>query len=478
MKGVLQTIILMTCAILVLAIAPFVGAADKPVRPAQDKPNVIIILADDMGYGDAGYLGGKDVLTPHIDQLAKDGMQFIQGYAAASVCGPSRAGLLTGRYQQRFGAGENCPEGGYPNDSRSKRAPIPLDQPVLPELMKTVGYRTGHIGKWHLGLHSPHRPNGRGFDYYYGILNGQHDYYKADKEFKHYDTWPVFRNNTIVDYKKGDYLTDRFTEEAVGFIKRNKDKPFFMYLAYTAVHYPYQVPKSYTDRLLHIEDPNRRTFAGMLLAMDDGVGSIRKTLKDEGLDKKTAIVFASDNGSPGDGAKLKKRFSSKGSLRGFKGDTYEGGIRVPFILHWPGQVPSGSSYEHPVSALDLAPTITHFLGVPPPMKGFDGVDLLPYLKGKKNGQPHDALYFRRDRDYAIRKGDWKLTWNDEEVGTLPHRIQRETPPKLFNIAKDPNEQNDLYRQFPEKARALQKQFDAWDSPLPNSNWWGRPWNRK
>lgn len=434
----------------------------------SSKPNIVLIYADDMGYGDVGYLGATDIRTPNIDELAHQGVSFTQGYVSASVCGPSRCGLLTGVYQQRYGMGENTPgekwlTGEFPMQG------IPTSQPIISEILKLYGYHNKAVGKWHVGFDMSLRPLQRGFDEYYGFLNGSHDYYKADMNFgKNAGTWPMFKNNDIVKFE--GYTTEVFTDEAINFIKKNENEPFFVYVAYNAVHHPWEVPDTYVNRLAHISDKDRRLFGGMILAMDDGIGHIIQTLKDKGVYENTIVIFISDNGSPkGQNGNM----SNTGGLRGWKGDSYEGGIKVPFIIRWPGILPSGTTYKMPVSTLDIVPTIASFLGTKKNINGleFDGVDLLPFLTGKKGAKarPHEIMYWRRDDDYAIRMGDWKLEWNDGDGSKRP---------MLFNLSNDKNEKTDLIKENPQMAVQLQNMFDLWDINLPASIFWGAPINRK
>jgi len=455
---------------------------------------VVIIYADDMGWGDVGYHGVKDILTPNTDKLAAEGVSFSQGYVSASVCGPSRCGLMTGVYQQRLGCGENPNTKGFPEDPKFPFAGLPTSQPILSEMLKPLGYRCGMVGKWHLGLHETMRPNARGFDYYYGFLNGAHSYEKALPEFgKKKDVWPLFRNNEMEPPYEG-YLTDTFTDEAVAFIERcataNREsqisEPFFLYVAYNAVHAPWQVPDKYRERTKHLSDiEDRCFFAAMVLAMDDGVGRIMAALDKTGVDDDTLVFFISDNGTPrGQGLAHPKKdytrerggctMSSAGPFRGFKGDTFEGGIRVPFAMRWPGRIKPGTKYDKPITNLDVVPTVMAHLGVGQPGRGlpFDGVDLMPYLAGKSgDARPHDVLYWRRDDDYAVRKGDWKLAWND-------HSVPPGSDAMLFNLAEDPGEHHDLSAKHPRLKQELQDLFDEWDSPLPPSRCWGGPNNRR
>jgi len=443
---------------------------------AAQKPNIVLILADDMGWGDVGYHGFDDIMTPNIDRIAKEGVQFSQGYVSASVCGPSRAGLLTGVYQQKFGCGENPSSSGFPDNCKYPMAGMPMSQPTIAEMLKKQGYTTGMVGKWHLGVHPDLRPHSRGFDFYYGFLNGAHSYEEWTNEFaKNKSKWPIFRNNEMEPPQKDIYLTDMFSDEAVGFIDRNHDKPFFLYMAYNAIHHPWEVPAEYRKRTQNLTDSENRNFvAAMILAMDDGVDRVFQTLEKHDILDDTVIIFLTDNGSPrGQGLKGSKKdnsqerigdddyMSNTAGLRGYKGDTYEGGIRVPFCMRWPGRIKPGTTYDLPVSSLDIVPTV---------VKGAksDGVDLLPYLNGEKAGRPHDLMYWRRDTEYAIRKGDWKLTWNSKSGSPSI---------KLFNLADDPEERTDLVNSQPERAQMMQDLFDEWDNQLPDNEWWGGPWNR-
>jgi arylsulfatase A-like enzyme len=488
---------------LLLAIS-FLGFACKTEnRELENKPtNFIIILVDDMGYGDVGYHGALDMLTPNIDELAGQGTYFTQGYVTCSVCGPSRAGLISGRYQDKFGIRGNF---GW----RSPHG-FPSDQPMLQDMLKEAGYTTGAVGKWHFGLaEEKYHPWNRNFDFFYGFLAGGHDYFFADSTYDQAikDFWPIHRNKEIVpfgsyisespsdvkqyiSYRKGEYLTDKFNEEALGFIDRNHEKPFFLYLAYNAVHYPWSVTDNYLERVdkeYKHDKEYRRLLAGMTLAIDDGVGEIMKTLEKYDIDENTAIVFLSDNGSPATIAGPATIstgdlvMSKKMGLRGYKGDTYEGGIRVPFLIKWPGVVPSGERYNDPVISIDIVPTITNFLGIPNPETGYDGVDLLPFLNGENDQPPHEYLYWRYQDEYAYRKGDWKLTWNSREkvmhmtaaVVLDKHTIE----PKLFNIKNDPFERHDMTELYPEKAKELLDEFNEMDSKMPDAGLGRVPFNR-
>ncbi|MBR8534482.1 sulfatase-like hydrolase/transferase [Carboxylicivirga sediminis] len=454
---------------------------------ASNKPkptNFIIILVDDMGYGDVGYHGALDMITPNIDKLAAEGTYFTQGYVTCSVCGPSRAGLMSGRYQNKFGINGNF----GPNS----KGGFPTDQPMLQDMLKKAGYTTGALGKWHFGkAQDEFLPWNRNFDYFYGFLAGGHDYFWADTTYKaRKDNWPIHRNNEIVNYKKGDYLTTKINEEAVGFIEANHNEPFFLYVAYNAVHYPWSATEedlARVDELYEYDHKYRRILAAMTLAIDDGVGALMEILEKCGISENTAIFFLSDNGSPATIAGPTKIntgdfvMSKTNGLRGYKGDTYEGGIRVPFCVKWPGEVPAGKRYNEPVIAIDVAPTITGFLGIDMPSTGYDGVNLLPYLNHEKKESPHDYLYWRYQDDYAYREGDWKITWNDQEkvlhmtkdMVMDKHSIK----PKLFNIKNDPWERHDLSEAYPEKFNELLDAFHRMDSQMPDRGLFKVPFNR-
>jgi len=450
------------------------GCITAAQRAAGRKPNVVLIYSDDQGWGDVGYHGYKDVLTPNIDQLAAEGTQFSQAYVSASVCGPSRCGLLTGVYQQRLGVYGNYDKGG-----------IPTSQPTLFEMLKREGYTCGVVGKWHVGMARKElRPNSRGADLFYGFLGGSHDYCTSstDPEFRRKGERPIMRNRQVeppIQESKG-YLTEMFTKEAVQFIERTGDEPFCLYLAYNAVHHPWSVPDSYVKRVQQLDTHDeRKLFAGMVLALDDGVGAIMAALREKGVADDTLVIFMSDNGSPrGQGIappRQKTRgtttMSSPGPFNGFKGDTYEGGTRVPFVMRWPGRIPQGKTYGQPVINLDIAATVLGRCGVSKPWQGhaFDGVDLLPFLTwANGDAKPHEVLYWRRGEDYAVLAGDWKLAWNDQSG---PRTI------RLFNLADDPGEWKDLAQSHLKRAQAMQDRFDAWDSALPDNQSGRNPRNR-
>lgn len=418
---------------------------------AESQPNVVIIVADDMGYADVGFHGCKDIPTPNLDSLAAGGVRFTNGYVTGLYCSPTRAGLMTGRYQQRFGHETN---GGGPGGG------LPISETTIADRLKAAGYVTGAVGKWHLGANPEFHPQRRGFDEFFGFLAGAHTYFAQGRP-------SVLRGTEPVDEK--EYLTDAFGREAVAFIERHKDQPFFLYLAFNAVHTPMEATDERLAKFASTEDPKRRTYAAMLYAMDEAIGRVLKTLEASGLEKKTLVTFCSDNGGPTmPGTTINA--SSNAPLRGSKRTSLEGGIHVPFVLRWTGKLPAGKVYESPVIQLDLLPTALAAAGVKPdPEWKLDGVDLLPYLLGEKQGKPHDTLYWRMNQQMAIRQGDWKLVRYDPAVDSgETSRGDRSgvSPARLYNLAADIGESNDLAATEPARLQQLQAAWDAWNAQLP------------
>jgi arylsulfatase A-like enzyme len=421
---------------------------------AATPPNLIVVMADDLGYADVGFNGCKDIPTPHIDSIAANGVRFSSGYVSYSVCSPSRAGFITGRYQQRFGHERNPQY--RPNDPNMG---LPLSERTLADVLKPVGYRSGIIGKWHLGAHESLHPLNRGFDFFFGHLGGGHRYlpeeltirdsYSFESEPESYKTW-ILRNHEPVPPTK--YLTDEFSDAAVGFVERNKDRPFFLFLSYNAPHTPLQAAEKYLARFPNIKDKKRRTYAAMVSAVDDGVGRVLDKLKDLDLDENTMVFFLSDNGGP-----TTKNASQNTPLRGGKSDVWEGGFRVPFAVQWPGKLPAGSTYDHPVLSLDIFATVTALAQAPTdPNRPPDGVNLIPYLTGAKNDAPHHAIYLRKfdQQRYAVRREDYKLVITGAG-----------NEPMLFNLAEDIGENSDIAGSAPEQTKELEKLRRLWSAEL-------------
>lgn len=417
------------------------------------KPNIIIILADDLGYADVGFNGCKDIPTPNIDRIAANGVKFTNGYVCFSVCGPSRAGLLTGRYPQRFGYERNPQY--RPHDPNMG---LPKEEKTLAEALKQVGYTSGIIGKWHQGADISNHPLNRGFDEFFGHLGGGHRYFPEDLTIKDsyavdndegmsYKTW-IMRNHEPIQTKK--YLTDEFSDEAVRFVEKNQKEPFFLYLAYNAPHSPLQATPEYLDRFPNIEDKKRKTYAAMVSAVDDGVGKLLDKLESLQLDKNTLVYFLSDNGGP-----EKDNGSDNGVLREGKSSIYEGGYRVPFAMQWKGTVKPGV-YDNPISALDIFATITALSKSPIKKdRPLDGVNMIPFITGKNKSLPHEMIYLRKfdEKGFSVRHKDLKLV------------LKKDGIPQLFDLKKDMGEQNDIAKQFPDEVKKIDKIRLEWNSQL-------------
>jgi arylsulfatase A-like enzyme len=424
------------------------------------QPNILIILSDDHGYADVGFHGCRDIPTPNLDSLARSGVRFSNGYVSGPYCSPTRAGLLTGRYQQRFGHEFN------PGTTDSENFGLPLSETTIADRLKSAGYVTGIVGKWHLGGAPRFHPQRRGFDEFFGFLGGGHPYFPDQGA-------PIYRGTeTVVEQK---YLTDAFAREAVSFVERHKKDPFLLYLAFNAVHTPMHATDERLRQFASITDESRRKYAAMLTALDEGVGKVLDTLRAAGLERDTLIVFLSDNGGPTmPGTTINA--SRNDPLRGSKRTTLEGGIRVPFVLSWKGSLPEGVVYEQPVIQLDILPTVLAAAGVKPESVGkLDGVNLLPFVKGESSGTPHDALYWRLGEQSAVRRGDWKLvrydrTADDANARSDAHTEAKVTQPRLYNLARDPSEKEDLATAHPEKVAELQSLWNSWADQLKEPLW--------
>jgi arylsulfatase A-like enzyme len=424
------------------------------------KPDVVLLVADDLGYADLGFQGGRDIPTPHLDALAASGVRCTNGYVSGPYCSPTRAGLMTGRYQQRFGHEFN------PGGEKSDHVGLPLPQTTLADRLKAAGYATGLVGKWHLGMSPRFHPQKRGFDEFFGFLDGAHNYFAAKST-------NIYRGTEVVP--ESTYLTDAFAREAVSFIDRHKGTPFFLELAFNAVHTPMDATDARLARFSSIPDATRRTYAAMLVALDEAVGAVIEKLRASGLEESTLIVFISDNGGPTMiGTTING--SRNDPLRGSKRTTLEGGIRVPFVLSWKGKLPAGRVYEKPVIQLDVLPTALALAGVTPKADwGLDGVNLLPFLTGNDGKVPHNSLYWRLGGQAAIRRGDWKLVRYDLKVENTAARSNAGTGPplspfRLYNLAEDIGESHDLSTQYPDKARELLTAWEEWSGGLAKPLW--------
>ncbi len=450
-----------------------IGTVSTAPPPRADrKPNILLIVGDDMGYADIGVHGATDIRTPHLDALARQGVRFSSGYVSGPYCSPTRAALMTGRYQERYGHEFNS----GPEATAAENFGLPLTEKTLADRLKAAGYRTGMVGKWHLGFRPEFHPMKRGFDEYFGFLGGAHSYLdsRADKAN------PIMRGTEPVD--EPEYLTDSFRREALAFIDRRAAgaDPWFLYLAFNAVHTPMHAAPKYSDRYADIADPRRRTYAAMMSAMDDAIGAVIQKLRDLRIEEQTLILFVSDNGGPPVNA------SSNGLLRGYKASTWEGGVRVPFLMQWKGRLPAGKVYSQPVIQMDLHATALTAAGISDLQAlKLDGVDLVPYVKDEKRGAPHDALYWRFGPQMAIRMGDWKLVKAREAGGPVAGNFEQPAidadlaGARLFNLATDMGEHVDLAAKEPERAKALQAAWKKWNAALEAPRWLpGKPGARR
>lgn len=410
------------------------------------KPNVIVIIADDLGYNDVGFQGSKEIPTPNLDKLAAQSLRCTNGYVSHPFCSPTRAGIMTGRYQHRFGHENNpawLPE--------STTAGLSLNETTFPSLMQKAGYTTGAVGKWHLGAHPQFHPNKRGFDEYFGALGGGHQYFPGDKGGVEY-TIPLNRNG--LDAPQTKYLAEQFGDEAASFVERHAgDKPWMLYLAFNAPHTPLQAPKEWLEKLAHIADEKRRTYAAMVCALDAAVGGVLSKLDATKQRENTLVYFVSDNGGPNLAGKSGTNFTDNSPLRGAKGQVYEGGMRVPFLVSWPAKIKPGT-YDQPVIALDFLPTALAAAGAADlTPKNLDGVNLLPFLSGEKSGAPHELLFWRMNGpggNNAVRRGSMKLVRNGK------------TEPELYDLAADVGESKNLAAEKPKVVKELVAAIAEWE----------------
>jgi arylsulfatase A-like enzyme len=437
---------------LTLLAAPAALAAADLTASRAGQPNILVIVADDLGYADLGVYGGRDLPTPNLDALAAHGVRCTDGYVAAPYCSPSRAALLTGRCPTRFGHEFN------PHEGDPEKLGLPLDQRTIADRLRGAGYATGLVGKWHQGFHPAFHPLARGFDEYFGFLVGGHNYLlhrDADGQFgPAYSYDRIYRGRTL--QKLDGYTTDLFTDEALAFMDRHAGRPWFLYLAYNAVHTPLEVLEKYGARVpASITDQDRRGYLSLLAGLDAGVGRLTAHLRQTGRDRDTLIFFLSDNGGSGRKPFLAYNAAVNTPLRGDKGQTLEGGIRVPFFVSWPGHLPEGKTYTQPVTALDILPTACVAAGAKAGAD-LDGVNLLPFLAGKETGTPHAALYWRFGPQKAIRQGRWKLVdWRD-------FAAKRNSGWQLFDLEHDIGEKMDLAAAHPGIVTDLRDAWDTWD----------------
>ena len=406
------------------------------------KPNILILVSDDQGYADVGFNGGKDVTTPHLDKLAASGVRCTSGYVTYPVCSPSRAGLLTGRYQARFGH-ENNPV----YDPLDANEGLPLTEKLLPQFLQPAGYTTAWLGKWHLGSSPAHVPWKRGFDETFGFIGGGHRYLGWQPNGRQY-TLPLTRNGAETQ-DVPPHLTTALGDEAAAFIRRGKEKPWMLYLAFNAPHTPHEPTPERVAKFQHIQNPQRRRYLAQISLLDDAIGVITGALAESGQAKRTLIFFFSDNGGPvASGA-------NNGALRGGKSQLWEGGVRVPFVVSWPDKLPAGKTYDQPVISLDAFASALAAAGVPMPAdKPYDSVNIIPHLAGDVTTPPHERLLWRlRAKEFAVREGAWKLLELEDK------------PAQLFDLTTDLGEKNDLAAAQPAIAQRLAASLAEWRKGL-------------
>jgi len=431
-------------------------------------PNILLILCDDLGYADVGFNGSTDISTPEMDRLAQNGIIFTSAYVAHPFCGPSRASLLTGRYSQKIGTPFNL----HSNSSKNNKdnMGVPIQDTFMSKILQESGYYTSAIGKWHLGAAPKYHPNNRGFHNFYGFLGGGHNYFPK-KYQKAYQRQLKAGNKNIKDYilplehnkkeiKETEYITDALSREAINDIKiaSKKETPFFIYLAYNAPHVPLEAKEDDLKKFSHIKDKNRRTYAAMVYAVDRGIGNITKALKETNQLENTLIVFLSDNGGNFDNG------ASNYPLKGTKGDTWEGGYRVPMFFHWPKKIAANQKFHYPVSSLDLYPT---FVGLSQPKlqtnKKLDGKNIMADLLQNKEPYKDEMIYALRYRhgycDVGARQGDWKIT----RVGNEPW--------KLINITEDISEKRNLGKKYPKRLKEMVEKTQKWTESFVRPLWY-------
>lgn len=422
---------------------------------AQKKPNIIFLFCDDAGYADFGFQGSKTMKTPNLDKLSKRGVKFTQGYVTDATCAPSRAGLITGKYQQRFGYEEiNVP--GYMSDNSKFLGDdmgLPLDQVTMADYLKKLGYTNAMIGKWHLGDADRFHPLKRGFDEFYGFRGGDRSYFAYEEVLKGNNLDKRMENGFGNYEEPNGYVTDVLGGKAVSFIERNKDRPFFLYLAFNAVHTPVEATPEDLKEFPELVG-TRQEVAAMTLALDRACGKVLDKLKELGLEENTIIVFSNDNGGPTD-----NNASINLPLSGTKSNHLEGGLRVPFLMSWPAQLKGNQTYNYPVSTLDLLPTFyAAGGGNVADLKDIDGVNLIPFVKGENSDRPHETLYWKKENRGVFRENDWKLI-------RFPDR-----PAELYDLSKDISEQNDLATKYPARVRKMYKQLFSWELTLERPLW--------
>ena len=423
--------------------------------PAKIQPNIVMIITDDQGWADIGYNNQGSVYTPNLDKLASQGVRFQQAYVTHPTCGPSRAGLITGKSQYRFGYEENNVPTFMSAVSAADGAEmgLPVEEKTMGEYLQERGYSTAVYGKWHLGGADRFHPTKRGFDEFYGFRGGARSYFPYEKPPA--DPMNLMERGFANFEESKVYLTDAIADESLKFIEKNAkaNKPFFAFLSFNAVHTPMDATDEDLAKFPNLSG-DRKIVAAMTLALDRATGKVMDKLEELGIADNTIVVFTNDNGGPTD-----KNASSNLPLSGIKSTHLEGGVRVPCVMKYPGKVKANSIYDFPISTFDLLPTFFAASGGnTEDLKDIDGVDLLPYINGQNITRPHETLFWKRDARAAIRKGDWKLI-------RFPDR-----PAELFYIPDDESELNELAAKEPERYRTMYKELFAWEASIERPRW--------
>ena len=445
--------------LLITTIAAVVLIASAEAR----KPNVVVIYTDDQGSIDVNAYGSKDLITPAMDSLCRDGIRFTQFYSAAAVCSPSRAALLTGRVPNRAGVPGNV------SSHPGGRGALPTDQVTMAEIFKDAGYATAHIGKWHLGFTPPTMPNAQGFDYSFGHMGGCIDNYS------HFFYWvppnrhDLYQNGKEI-WRTGDYFPTLMVDEAAKFMEINQEKPFFMYWAINLPHYPLQGTEKWRRRYAHIKDEKRRRYAAFMSSMDEVIGDLLEEIDNLGLRENTIVVFQSDHGHSVESRTFGGGGNS-GPYRGAKSSFFEGGIRVPAMIRWPGKIPAGQVRGQMSISVDWLPTLAEFAGVPLPNRKLDGKSLVKVIQSDTAKSPHSEFHWMgsgRNPQWAVREGSWKLIGNPRDP-TVPSPLSKDNKLFLVNLSNDASEQNNLRNTHPDQLNRLKAIHNRWIADLRGSN---------
>ncbi|MFC1607978.1 sulfatase-like hydrolase/transferase [Candidatus Latescibacterota bacterium] len=417
------------------------------VSAESRKPNVVLIFADDQGSIDLNCYGASDLHTPNLDRLAGRGTRFTQFYVAAPVCSPSRAALLTGRYPQRAGLATN---------TYGKRG-MPAAQVTIAEMLKGAGYRTGLFGKWHLGDVPELSPNRQGFEEFYGHKVGCIDNYSHFFYWQGPNRHDLWRNDEEV-WEDGEYFPDLVVRESLRFMSKNKDRPFFMYLPFNMPHYPLQGEPEYRTMYNDTEEP-RKSYAAFVSTLDEKIGTVIDAIDNLGLRDDTIIIYLSDHGHSTE----ERTFGgggSSGPYRGYKFTLWEGGVRVPCIVSWPGHIEEGAVRDQTAISFDWMPTIAHYCGVQLPDRPIDGQNIAPVIESADTQSPHDVLHWEIGKHWAVREGDWKLVFNGPETEDRGVRIAKESP-FLSNLSEDVTETKNIAGAHPGVVQRLQGLHEKW-----------------